>query len=94
MYAQELAINHLVDRDSLSINEFSIDGMSNEKIPNSNVYHIHCWYRPEQRKFSHSEYFWKEDFMAGKYSKNAYPKDSLNMSLVSDYSLSLALYGA
>ena len=94
MYAQELAINHLVDKDSLNINEFSMDAMSNEKIPISDVYHIHCWYRPEQRNGSHSWFFWKEDFMSGKYLRDSYPKDSLNMSLVSDYSLSLALYGA
>lgn len=94
MYAQELALNDILDRSEFIVTPTSLDAMSNMKILVNDVYHIHCWYRGEHIKGTHSEFFWKEDFFKGMYTTDKYPKHSLNMSLVSDYSLSLVLYGA
>ncbi len=79
LYASDIAVNHLINNPSMSHNLLDFDSTSSDSVIDHP--HIHCWH-------THS-LFSKFAFNDGKY--NNINKDTLDINIVHDYCLYIAL---
>ncbi|KAF0700162.1 Aste57867_9290 [Aphanomyces stellatus] len=89
MYAGEIVVNHLLPAENLLVSDttFDVHAISTDATVAS-IYHIHCW-----PILAQGQWFDKHAFLSGAYTKDKYPRASLDTTVVRDYVMALALYG-
>ncbi|KAF0707381.1 hypothetical protein AaE_013633 [Aphanomyces astaci] len=88
MYAGELVVNHFIPKDNVWVNSESLDINCNSIEKTINVYHSHCW--PGDQ---YPGYFNKWAFERGEYTAQRFPRDNLDLAVINDYFMAMALYG-
>ncbi|RQM20955.1 hypothetical protein B5M09_010793 [Aphanomyces astaci] len=88
MYAGELVVNHFIPKDNVWVNSESLDINCNSIEKTINVYHSHCW--PGDQ---YPGYFNKWEFERGEYTAQRFPRDNLDLAVLNDYFMAMALYG-
>ncbi|RHY61836.1 hypothetical protein DYB38_007952 [Aphanomyces astaci] len=87
MYAGELVVNHFIPKENVWVNLDSLDINCNGHEKTADVYHSHCW--PGE----YQGYFKKWAFERGEYTPVTFPRDKLDIAVINDYFMAMAVYG-
>ncbi|ETV95976.1 hypothetical protein H310_10632 [Aphanomyces invadans] len=88
MYAGEVVVNHFIPKQDVWLNMESIDINCNGHERTAAVYHSHCW--PGDQYIGH---FNKWAYERGEYTTQKFPRNALDLTVINDYFMAMALYG-